>query len=381
VIALIIAAVLLTGVTLGLLLLPLIRKPRSAADARAEFDLRVYRDQLAEVDRDAQRGLLRGDEAAAARVEVQRRMLSTAAAVEADQPLRNTPPSRRASAGVLAAIVLGLPMAATLLYATLGAPRSADRPLAERRSELAAASISGDQQTDSLERVAAQLAKKLETSPDSAEGWFLLGRAYVTLGRYQDAVGALRRARDLAPDRPEVANAFAEAWIAEAGGQVGEEAREALQKALVLDPRNPQARFLLALDRAQQGDLRGAVQGWTDLIAIAPAGATWLPVVHQHLEEAARQAGIDPATVDPSAEARALVAASETGPAAAAAREVSPQQRSKMIQGMVDRLAARLQDNPDDLEGWRRLARAYQVLGEADKARDAQARIDALERR
>jgi cytochrome c-type biogenesis protein CcmH len=40
-----------------------------------------------------------------------------------------------------------------------------------------------------------------------------------------------------------------------------------------------------------------------------------------------------------------------------------------------------LQDNPDDLEGWRRLARAYQVLGEADKARDAQARIDALERR
>jgi cytochrome c-type biogenesis protein CcmH len=348
VISLILAAALLTGVTLGLLLLPLVRKPRSNSDPRAEFDLRVYRDQLTEVDRDARRGLLRGDEAAA---------------------------------GVLAAIVLGLPIVATLLYAALGAPHTADRPLAERRSELAAASIGGEQQADSLDQVAAQLAKKLETSPDNAEGWFLLGHAYVTLSRYQEAVGALRRARDLAPDRPQVANAFAEALIAEAGGQVGDEARETLQKALLLDPRNPQARFLLALERAQQGDLREAVQGWTDLIAIAPPGATWLPVVHQHLEQAARQAGIDPATVFPSAEARALVATSEAGPAAAAARELSPQQRSTMIENMVDRLAARLRENPDDLEGWRRLVRAYQVLGEADKARDAQARVDALERR
>jgi cytochrome c-type biogenesis protein CcmH len=378
--SLILAAALLTGVTLGLLLLPLVRKPRSHADARAEFDLRVYRDQLAEVERDARRGLLGGDEAAAARAEVKRRMLSAIVGTGADQPRRKAPPSRRASAGVLAAIVLGIPMAATLLYAAIGAPRSADRPLAERRLELAAASIGGEQQTESLEQITVQLAKKLESSPDNAEGWFLLGRAYVTLGRFQDAVGALRRARDLAPDRPEVANAFAEALIAEAGGQVGDAAREALQKVLVLDPRNPQARFLLALDRAQQGDLRGAAQGWMDLIAIAPSGAAWLPVVHQHLEQAARQAGIDPATVHPSAEARALLATSESGPAAVA-QEVSPQQRSQMIQGMVDRLAARLRDNPDDLEGWRRLARAYQVLGEADKARDAQARVDALERR
>jgi cytochrome c-type biogenesis protein CcmH len=377
--SLIIGAALLTGVTLGLLLLPLVRKPRSGANARAEFDLRVYRDQLAEVERDARRGLLGGEDAAAARAEVKRRMLSAIAGT--DQTRRKAPPSRRASAGVLAAIVLGMPLAAILLYAAIGAPRSADRPLAGRGSELAAASIGGEQRTDSLEQIAAQLAKKLESSPDNAEGWFLLGRAYVTLGRYQDAVGALGRARDLAPDRPEVANAFAEALIAEAGGEVGDGAREALQKVLVLDPRNPQARFLLALDLAQQGDLRGAAQGWMDLIAIAPSGATWLPVVRQHLEQAARQAGIDPATVHPSAEARALVAASESGPAAATAEEVSRQQRSQTIQGMVDRLAARLRDNPDDLEGWRRLARAYQVLGEADKARDAQARVDALERR
>jgi cytochrome c-type biogenesis protein CcmH len=65
----------------------------------------------------------------------------------------------------------------------------------------------------------------------------------------------------------------------------------------------------------------------------------------------------------------------------AAAAQMSPQERTQMVRGMVDRLAARLQENPDDLDGWRRLARAYDVLGEAEKAADARRRIAALEGR
>ena len=380
-ISLIIGAALLTAVTIGLLLLPLVRKRQSPTETRSRFDMRVYRDQLAEVDRDAARGLLGAEEAEAARVEVKRRML---AAVEADEPRRNAAPNGRGIAELAGAIVLIVPAAAVSLYLALGAPHNPDQPLAQRRSDLATTAVGDEQQLGSLEEVAAQLAKKLESRPDRAEGWFLLGRAYMTLNRFQDAVTALRRASDLAPDQPEVEGAFAEALIAEAGGQVGSAAREALQKLLALDPTSAQARFLLALDRAQQGDLRGAVQGWVDLVAIAPADAGWLTMVHQHLEKAAAQAGIDPASVQPSPEARALIAGTEPGPGAddvAAAREMSTEQRAEMIRGMVDRLATRLRDKPDDLEGWRRLTRAYEVLGEADKARDAQARVDALERR
>jgi cytochrome c-type biogenesis protein CcmH len=229
----------------------------------------------------------------------------------------------------------------------------------------------------------AQLAKKLESRPDSAEGWFLLGRSYMTLDRYRDAADAFRRARQLAPHQPDVAGAFAEARIAAAGGRVDDEARAALRNVLTSDPTSPQARFLLALDQAQQGDLRGAVQGWVDLLALSPADAAWLPAVREHLLQAARQAGIDPATIQPSAEARALAesaAAPAPSTAETAAEEMSAQERAQMIRGMVERLAARLHDNPDDLEGWRRLARAYRVLGDTGKASDAQARIDALER-
>jgi cytochrome c-type biogenesis protein CcmH len=49
-----------------------------------------------------------------------------------------------------------------------------------------------------------------------------------------------------------------------------------------------------------------------------------------------------------------------------------------MIRGMVDGLAARLQQNPDDAAGWQRLANAYRVLGEDEKAAEAAAHLAAL---
>jgi cytochrome c-type biogenesis protein CcmH len=57
---------------------------------------------------------------------------------------------------------------------------------------------------------------------------------------------------------------------------------------------------------------------------------------------------------------------------------MSEGERGAMIRSMVQRLAGRLKENPDDEDGWRRLARAYEVLGETEKAKDAIARADAL---
>ncbi len=50
---------------------------------------------------------------------------------------------------------------------------------------------------------------------------------------------------------------------------------------------------------------------------------------------------------------------------------MSQTDRSAMIRGMVDRLATRLKQNGDDVDGWLRLVRAYMVMGEADKAKGA----------
>jgi len=417
--SLLIAGAVLTLLTLALLLSPLVRRRRSPAPERARFDLAVYRDQLDEVERDLRRGLLDAAEAEAARLEVKRRML---AAADPTAGAGGGPGDRPRRSGALAlALALLLPAIAAGFYGWLGAPGSPDRPLAERRSEQTAAGAGagagvGGRQAATLQQAVEQLAKRLEANPGDAGGWYLLGRAYLSMQRPADAVTALGRAMALAPDELDVVAAYAEARLAASGGRIDDEVRDALHRMLTLDPASPQARFLLALDRAQQGDLPAAMQGWVDLAALAPPDAPWLPTVQQHLRRAAETSGIDPASIRPSAEALALAdrlraaeraeagtgagaagAGSGTGSAPgspgteappgpgaadmAAAAQMSPQERTQMVRGMVDRLAARLQENPDDLDGWRRLARAYDVLGEAEKAADARRRIAALEGR
>lgn len=417
----VIAASLLTLLTLVLLLWPLVRRQREAAPERARYDLAVYRDQLEEVERDVRRGVLGESEAEAARVEVKRRMLGAAAADSvaarhAEEPPKGPRSALRQSIRAAAVLSLLVPLGAAVLYVELGAPDTPDQPLAERGSELAA----GGDRPASLEEAAERLAKRLEANPRDAGGWYLLGRAYLAMRRPSDAVSALAHAMALAPDELDVLGAYTEARLATSDGQVDDETRAALQKMLTLDPTSPQARFLLALDQAQQGDLPGAMQGWVDMIAMAPADARWLPTVRQHLQQAAEASGIDPASLHPSAEALALAeqlraaeraeadattagvaneqareaaqgqgaetgsGAAPPGPSAAdvaAAGQMSSEERAQMIRGMVDRLAARLQETPDDIDGWRRLARAYDVLGETEKAADARKRIAALEGR
>ena len=238
----------------------------------------------------------------------------------------------------------------------------------------------------SAEEAVAALARALESRPDDVDGWALLGRSYVGMGRYAEAAEALGRAHRLAPDRVEIASAFGEAEVAAADGVVGDEAKAVFEGVLAADPRDPRARFYLGLAKAQGGDVRGALQDWVDLAALSPAEAPWLASVQEQIARAAGELGVEIASLEPSAAARALGApAGPVGPRLApgdadAIEQMSDEQREAMIRSMVERLAARLETNPDDRDGWLRLARAYEVLGEAEKAEQARARAEALAR-
>jgi cytochrome c-type biogenesis protein CcmH len=128
--------------------------------------------------------------------------------------------------------------------------------------------------------------------------------------------------------------------------------------------------------------LAAALQGWADLIVLSPPDAPWLATVREQMQRAAQELGIDPGGVSPSAEAQELAAERGlTGRERAnleAWQNLSPGEREAMIRAMVDGLAQRLAQHPDDAEGWRRLARAYEVLGETEKAREARTRAESL---
>ena len=136
------------------------------------------------------------------------------------------------------------------------------------------------------------------------------------------------------------------------------EAKAAFERALVVpSPGHLQARYFLGLAAEQDGNATGAAEIWQALLASAPPDAPWAEFVRRAL-----------ARVEPGNDTHA------SGPTAeqvTSSAELSDDQRSAMIQGMVERLSERLRRDGSDAESWLRLVRSYMVLGEPDKARAA----------
>jgi cytochrome c-type biogenesis protein CcmH len=143
-----------------------------------------------------------------------------------------------------------------------------------------------------------------------------------------------------------------EALTMEANGVVTSDAKAAFSRALTLDDTSVSARYYLGLAAEQDGDRDAAAKMWRDLIAQAPAGAFWIGGVREAL---ARVEGNSNMPMSAGAARLPAVASIPPGPQGA------------MISGMVDRLAARLRQDGSDVDGWVRLIRSYQVLGDPEK--------------
>ena len=152
-------------------------------------------------------------------------------------------------------------------------------------------------------------------------------------------------------------------------GVVVPEAVRVFRHALETQPDDPVSRFHLALARAQAGEVQEAYEMWLALAADTPADAAWRGDLEGLIRQAAEVLGVEP-ELAPSAPGVAEAPSGPTADDVAAAAEMSPDERTEMIRGMVEGLAARLEENPDDAQGWRRLARSYAVLGEPEKALD-----------
>ncbi len=377
-----IALSVMTAAAVALLVVPMWRARRGLA-TRGALGIEVYRDQLGDLERDLDRGLLSAEEADAARLEIERRLLAAA--------------DDRAGAGALtvrwrglgaAIVALALPAAGLGLYPWLGSPGLPSQPYAEH-IERVRAEPEAAQDNPQLAQMIAGLAARLEDAPDDLEGWTMLGRSYGVLGRYREAAAAFRRAVALDAGDPELLVAEGESLVFASDGVVTPAAETAFRRALVLTPGHPAPRYYLGLAERQAGNARAALERWLALAADSAEEAPWRPILLRGLEEVAQELDVDLASVLPPAPMAAMArgpdqpAVAEEGPGPSeeevrAAARVSPEEREATIRGMVERLAARLAEEPDDLEGWLRLGRARQVLGEFEAAREAYGRAAAL---
>jgi cytochrome c-type biogenesis protein CcmH len=327
---------LLTTATVGVLLVPLLRARHRTTD-RLDHELALYRDQLAEVERERAGGTLGESEAAAARTEIERRIL-----VAADK--REAPASEAVPAWhryLVPALSLAVPLLALGIYLQAGRPGLPSAPF--EAGAVRHGPVNPQQQ---IAQVIAQARARLAEKPDDADALSALG----------------------------------EALTLEANGTVTAPALDAFTRALAARPDDVRAHYYLGLHEAQSGDSRAALARWLDLEARSPEGAPWLAMLRGEIQRVARASGVDPEKIRPQT-SRPQTAPGMPAPSREqmeAMQNLTPEQRQQAIRGMVDGLEQRLKTTPTDRDGWLRLANARRVMGDHARAADAFARADAL---
>lgn len=316
---------ILTSFAAILLVSPFWRANRG--DDAQRKDVAVYKQQLAEVDDEHARGLLGDAEAEAARIEISRRILNANAAAE------DAAGSRASSMTpyVIVALVATMSMGTYLYY---GSPQLPDRPLASR---------SGPDEGPSIENLVARVEERLREHPEDGQGWNVISRVYMRMGRYEDAAKAFRKTIELLGSTPERQSNLGEALTMANSSRVTEEAAAAFKKALETNPNDTRAAFWLAAQHEQKGEFEEAAKRYRKLAeGDLPDNARNL--INQRLASVESRISGQPS--------------------------FDTDQRA-MIDGMVSGLAERLKADGSDLDGWLKLMRAYTVLGRRDDALNA----------
>ena len=320
----------LTGLVVLGLLWPL---AQPVEDSRNVDDGDFYRGQLQEIERDRARGLLDAQSAEDAKTEAARRLIAANKNSELP-PDRQSMTARRKIASLIA--LIGVPVLAISIYAKLGSPMMPDQPFAQR--------VAAPDENADLSVMVAKVEARLTDHPDDGLGWGTIAPVYLSIGRYDDAVKAFGNALRLVGESADLRSGLGEAKMAAADGIVTADALADFEKAFARDPKNERAQYYRAMAAEQDGDKPRAL------------------ILYRALLE----------TLPPDSEPGQLVTARIAALSGEQAKPVFDPNagQSAMIRSMVERLDARLSSDGSDLEGWLKLMRAYQVLGDGQKASD-----------
>ena len=341
-------------------LVPALRRGPGALE-RSDGAMAILRDQLAEVGRDRERGVISEGEARGAEVEIKRRIIAAAGHVG---PSAGPMPGSRA---LLVLAALAIPAGAVALYGAMGAPQVPSVPFAERAGEQAEAA--------ELAAAVRQLRDRLEADPEGGptEGWMLLARSLGGMGRHREAADAYARVTERADATSATFSLYAEALIAAEDGIVTPRAEAAIDRARAMDPSNPAGTFYKAVALEQSGAREEARALLLKRLDAADGFAPWMEAFVAQANRLGAGIGAPAVALADYAPA----ARGPTGEQVRAAAEMSEEDRAAFVRSMVEGLAARLAEDPADLDGWLRLARAYEVLGEADRAAEAYRQAEA----
>jgi cytochrome c-type biogenesis protein CcmH len=313
------------------------RRPTGAATSPKDH----YQLQVKELQEDKARGLLNDDMFAAAKLELDRRLLRTQQGTE-----RSGTSSGDNTRVTFLAIGLVTLIGTFGFYLSTGSPDTPAQPA--KRFEIGTQPITEGGPT--LIEARKQIEERLVEMPEDIQGWSLLATTTRAMGEYESTIGAYDRLITLDQTNPEWRVKKYEAFVEMTSGQITPAARLALIDLVEAFPDHPAGQFYLGQVYMQNGDTARATATWQALLDRSRDDAPWVPQLRSQL---ARINNTAPAISSDAIEDIA---------------SLSDQEQQAFIESMVTRLEAKLRENPSDLAGWERLANAHIALGSEEDA-------------
>ena len=276
-------ALALVAATLAALLWPLLRRRQVTTRDGETAAAAVFRDHRRQIDADHAAGLISSGERETAMAELVARLGGELAQAEPDHPALHAGPPR--AVGV--ALLIMLPVAAAVMYAVLGNPQAMN-PSAARPATTPAQMLA----------MVEALHQRMKANPEDGNGWALLGRSYVTLGRFADAAQAFAQASERLSANAALLADQAEAIALTQGERLAGEPVALLERALALDAKHPKTLALLATAAIERDNYVAGIGYWRQLRDIVPEGSADRARIDEVLAELE-------ARRDPAASARA----------------------------------------------------------------------------
>lgn len=299
----VVLCVLMIAIALAFVLPPLMQRddknPNLDETGRKEANIAVYRDQLAELERDMEHGLIDRDQHEQDRDELERRLLEDISTADqgTTKQVKKTVDGRL----YVYAIALGIPLIATAVYLQVGHPSAMSaNPIPVGRASAPAEAPGeapvmpqgdGQRSQQQIEANVAALAKKLEDNPGDLQGWIMLARSYMSFEKYSEAGAAYAKASALKPNDADLLADYAFALAMANGSQLQGQPLELINKALKLDPQNSKALELAGNAAFQIQDYKRAVGYWETLMHKLPPGSDIANELSARIDDAKAKAG------------------------------------------------------------------------------------------
>lgn len=274
-------------VTALLFIIPTLLRNRDIQLENLEHDavnITVYRDQIAELDRDLENDILTQEQYEKSKQELQQRMLQDVSEKEKMIIKKNKKIHNIALSTI---ITLTLPLAAVFLYLVIGDTRGL---LPQAQLANATQMNRGGSDTpaghDNFSSVLENLIQRLNQNPEDIDGWIMLGRTYAIMERYAEASNTYAKLVELVPNNPQILSDYADVLAMKNQGTLAGKPTELIHEALRIDPQYPKALALAGTAEFEQEKYDQAAVHWEKLLEVIPDDSQLAKSVKDSINEA-----------------------------------------------------------------------------------------------